>query len=902
MRQSTGSPDQQQQQQHKQVERTDPEHFDSRHFLDDVDDLSRRLGDDRFKEVDDEFPAEELNSMVDGVRATMDNFRSYSTFAQDRLEGVRDQLRDIKDRIYKHIQQKGYDSKTASKERKGLEERELESKLAQLNALVARTGEELVRTSEVSAQTEVAATEAGLAAAQAAEEAKRIQEDYEARQKAQAEARAAEEARREEEERRQTEEEARREEERAAEEARSSRLRKHAEGEKDKAPFWENWPVFTYNVAEGEVDQGVGCLVRADADRFEENSMTCQVLDVKEAEFHLEANEELVGNIVRLTSSGGQDKPQSDIFVAMPHCMSRASAMSREPVLKAKTPEGDWRELRSQEVHFDGYKDLKFVQAEVSEFTSIAVVTRFKRDYLHMQKKGGKISSSVDARVTFTAEKGTFKKTENFVMQLQPVDSVTMSDIKAKTLEGKNLLTSSSIVSMEWTSKSFDNPILMTLPVPPNPVKAKKAAAARAAKEAKMKNQGAPRPLVDDEEERRRAEKRRATKAQQKKAATRGDEEDGEGDGRGGKVTKWYMGQYGNNEEDENDSLFFIRKNAQGRWQCLEAMAVVQIKLDIVQLELHEPFDRFMVLRARTGVEAREAQCLADTIERNLLQRTVNLILKQKTDDLCEVCLTAVAQPRWEKTLKRLEEDGYDEGPGASKEFPIHEGDHLEVTFRGNIRRAEESDSKDEVLTMIFHSQLSNVLRFSIVEVDKFLQKGFSEYRGFVQLLKVTKVVHPAPKKEKEEDEDPEPVVEFKKELLCEHLVKIPKDPEANTQKAVTKVPLHIRNADDCLDEEALRHVSRSLGDEWHRVANQLNVKRVRLQAILRNNKEAQAAEEEVKYDMLLSWVKRVPRSMNKAEILRAALLHSGRPDLAEELRINEKEFQDRRKGVSASE
>ena len=58
------------------------------------------------------------------------------------------------------------------------------------------------------------------------------------------------------------------------------------------------------------------------------------------------------------------------------------------------------------------------MQAEVSSFTELAVVSRFKKDYLVITKKGGKVASSVDARVSFHTDRGTFKKSENFVLQV----------------------------------------------------------------------------------------------------------------------------------------------------------------------------------------------------------------------------------------------------------------------------------------------------------------------------------------------------------------------------------------------------------------------------------------------------------------------------------------------------
>ncbi len=64
----------------------------------------------------------------------------------------------------------------------------------------------------------------------------------------------------------------------------------------------------------------------------------------------------------------------------------------------------------------------------------------------------------------------------------------------------------------------------MTLPVPPNPVKARKAAAIRAAKEAKMKNAN---PVGFQEE------KKTESKPQ---------------DTRDKNVNRWYMGEYGTND------------------------------------------------------------------------------------------------------------------------------------------------------------------------------------------------------------------------------------------------------------------------------------------------------------------------------------------------------------------
>ena len=64
-------------------------------------------------------------------------------------------------------------------------------------------------------------------------------------------------------------------------------------------------------------------------------------------------------------------------------------------------------------------QDVKFVQAEVSQFTNLAVVTRFKRDFLHFTKRTRKVVSSLDGRITFAVARHTFNETENFTLQVR---------------------------------------------------------------------------------------------------------------------------------------------------------------------------------------------------------------------------------------------------------------------------------------------------------------------------------------------------------------------------------------------------------------------------------------------------------------------------------------------------
>ena len=64
------------------------------------------------------------------------------------------------------------------------------------------------------------------------------------------------------------------------------------------------------------------------------------------------------------------------------------------------------------------------------------------------------------------------------------------------------------------------------------------------------------------------------------------------------------------------------------------------------------------------------------------------------------------------------------------------------------------------------------------------------------------------------------------------------------------------------IDEPLLRQLSVELGQEWRHLASLLNIKRARIQAILREH--VQKDNDDVKYEMLLTWAKRVPRSLDK--------------------------------------
>ena len=68
------------------------------------------------------------------------------------------------------------------------------------------------------------------------------------------------------------------------------------------------------------------------------------------------------------------------------------------------------------------------------------------------------------------------------------------------------------------------------------------------------------------------------------------------------------------------------------------------------------------------------------------------------------------------------------------------------------------------------------------------------------------------------------------------------------------------------VDGDMLRHLASEIGDEWRRLAQSLGIRPVRQLAIIRSSNSAlgAAARRDVVYDMLTSWMKKMPRAANK--------------------------------------
>ena len=81
---------------------------------------------------------------------------------------------------------------------------------------------------------------------------------------------------------------------------------------------------------------------------------------------------------------------------------------------------------------------------------------------------------------------------------------------------------------------------------------------------------------------------------------------------------------------------------------------------------------------------------------------------------------------------------------------------------------------------------------------------------------------------------------------------------------ALQKAPVILTSKDDSINTGTLRQVASALGDEWNVLASHLRVEKTRIQAILRNNQANNRGDEDLRFEMLMTWAKKVPKSVNK--------------------------------------
>jgi hypothetical protein len=471
--------------------------------------------------------------------------------------------------------------------------------------------------------------------------------------------------------------------------------------------------------------------------------------------------------------------------------------------MKAETSPGVWQQVSAaHEITIDRYKNLRFFANEVGTLpTKLAVVTRRRRDSLKLPKKGGSAAvSNIDKNITLqllhAAKHG---KDIDIALQLLPIEA----DVKAKLQRFKGLHASSSLANIQWPPSGYNEKVSMTLSMPPIVVKNQKL-----------------------------ARKGSVSQNTQSLNFTKNNIENTTSDG----------------GKDES-VLCLVRKNRSGQWITDDDIKVKQIRPDVVQFEFLTPLERFLILRL-ASVEVRSARGVdfAESIEQMICKHAVRSLLRQRADNPSDVIHQLVPSTRVEAVLRKFREQGYTEGPVASQEFLLGEGDSVVLTFKGNTKCADDGS----VPLQSFRASFDRPQTFTMGVIDKFIQKHYSAYRGTVDVTWVKKTIKKGGIGRASDGSG--------NEVMTSHELEIPKENVSGL--VIRRAPVKVSDGD------LVRFVARHMKDEWIELAEPLKVANAAVHNILRRGEQGELNTEQMKHEMVLAWFKLQPKDSNKAEVL----------------------------------
>ncbi|XP_078684168.1 death domain-containing protein 1-like [Branchiostoma floridae x Branchiostoma belcheri] len=620
------------------------------------------------------------------------------------------------------------------------------------------------------------------------------------------------------------------------------------------------WSTFPFDALNEDGQSELACLIKVDIGAVTNFPVTCQIAN-QLAPSALAQNEELVSHVVQLSPL----KLPVPAVVALPYTWSRH--VSRELAVKATADAGEtWKTvpLKAADVV---YKDRKghFVEFEVSRLACYVVVSRLKVETFTLQKSKTKpnvFRSSVDQRIELNFPPGAIKTAGALDVQVQPVDSTSLSALKSRCADCDSLISTSPIVTLALSpGLRLHKPVDITVPCPLNPA----GNWARDPTRPGTAGLGGSRKL--------------------------GGTSPRPGSAPAGRTSLMEEG-------DNGDDFLHLLGQPEGEEAWAEVMGVRfrQNKKGLVTFETDELLGKFIVLRTADPA-AEQYQGATESfprlLETSLGLTDARLILRTKTGDPERAVVRCVPARDVREAELQLDQAGYEEAE-PSKEVLLKDGDELVLKFSGNVSRDTDGDSRDSV-RLTFYSQRRTQAHFYIKEVNEFGNYSSPCYRGMVRFYGTRRRVG----KPGAEDPDRGPpdviknaflgdAVEEGLDSICKLPVTLPK-----RERDPPRPPSAYRKLIESqgpLVNDWLQWLASEIDEDWDLLGHRLRVKRSRLQHIKRNNPEDLQQQA---FDMLYSWRKSLPAAADKIGKLCRALSRVGRRDLAEELR---ERYSDQRK------
>ena len=456
-----------------------------------------------------------------------------------------------------------------------------------------------------------------------------------------------------------------------------------------------NWPLFPLNIeSKADFDGGVGCLIRADPAILLDGRLECIPLDLMKVFYQFEDDEELVSHVMNITIPGvvcedGALTIRPEMCISIPHCMPKSHATNRELVVKLRVhKKTEWLELSASDASLDAFKDIKFAQVQTRYFGTFMVVSRNKKTIVRIKRTGGRVKSKIDPKLTFQVASDSFLKPEKIVMQLQPIDNLIMKYLKKTMILANNLLSASNIIKLSWVNKSFETPIKMTIPIPPNPISLKKINTNKPMKEEMPKSTppvATQSPTVEQPAVEEISTPRFVAAFEDSNFELEEEEEEKSDKDAGIKTQPilWYMGIYNNETEDESDNLYVVRKK-KDKW-VVEEVNLNRTALDCVTITLKEPLDTFIVLRTAVSIKTKGAETIATALDNMMSRKIVCFAVSQNRDITSEFIASVLPIQKMDRYIATMD-DKYEVITNKEQHFMLKEGEKVTITFRGNLK------------------------------------------------------------------------------------------------------------------------------------------------------------------------------------------------------------------------
>ena len=152
-------------------------------------------------------------------------------------------------------------------------------------------------------------------------------------------------------------------------------------------------------------------------------------------------------------------------------------------------------------------------------------------------------------------------------------------------------------------------------------------------------------------------------------------------------------------------------------------------------------------------------------------------ICLHRSDDPHSFALSIAPIFRIDKANRHLEDEGYDVEYDVSKTFELCEGNIIGIDLRGNVGLVDGA-KQQSLSCIVFNSQMTNNFKLSLQVKDKYLQKAYKSYRGFIRIVEGSK-----PRDDNNGEDDNEEHVDKKTgnetaeaKHYWEHMIHIPKE------------------------------------------------------------------------------------------------------------------------------